>query len=114
MIQRQRLLEPQEMEIKAVLKIDLLGDPTIKQCKDFFQELSERNWQKMTNEEAKLIAVYNLLSYEEALEAIKKEISAAARLAGIMRYGTLVHFLENNTVVFFCGKTDEQESCLKI
>ncbi|MCU7492693.1 MAG: hypothetical protein ACM3UR_10410 [Bacteroidota bacterium] len=95
------------MEIKAVLKIDLPGDPTIKQCRDFYQELSERNWQKMTNEEARFIVVYNnLLSYEEALDAIKKEISQASRISGIARYGTLVHFIENNTVVFFCGKAD--------
>lgn len=104
-------MERYKMEIKAVLKIDLLGDPTTKQCRDFYQELTERNWQKMTKEEEKLLVIYNnLLSYEEALEAIKKELAEAARLSGITRYGTLVHFLESNTVVFFCGKTDELEN----
>lgn len=99
------------MEIKAVLKIDLLGDPTTKQCWDFYQELSARNWQKVEKEEEKLLVIYNnLISYEEALEKIKKEISGAASASGISRYGALVHFIENNMVVFFCGRTDEKQT----
>ncbi|MGE5432861.1 MAG: hypothetical protein ACM3QX_17395 [Syntrophomonadaceae bacterium] len=98
------------MEIKAVLKIDLLGDPTAKQSRDFYQELSARNWQRMASEEEKLLVVYrNLISYEEALETIKKELSEAAVVSGITRYGTLVHFMESNMVVFFCGKSGERE-----
>lgn len=97
------------MEIKAVLKIDLLEDPAPKQCRDFYQELSARNWQKVENEEDKLLVIYeNLLSYEEALEKIKSELSESAKVSGITKYGTLVHFLENNMVVFFCGKTEEK------
>ena len=102
------------MEIKAVLKIDLLGDPSPRQCRDFYEELSVKNWQKMDKEEEKLQVVYNNLhSYEEALDKIKKEISEAARASGISRYGALVHFIESNMVVFFCGKNngkDKQEN----
>lgn len=98
------------MEIKAVLKIDLLGDPAPRQCRDFYQELAARNWLKVENEESKVLVIYeNIISYEEALEKIKRELFESAKLSGITRYGTLVHFLGNNMVVFFCGKTEEKE-----
>lgn len=98
------------MEIKAILKIDLLGDPTPKQSKGFYQELSLRNWQKMDLEEEKFLIIYNdLLSYEEALETIKKELLQAALSSGISRYAALLHFEESNMVVFFCGKNPDKE-----
>lgn len=96
------------MEIKAVLRIDLPGDPEPHQSRRFFHELLEKNWQKV--EEEKLLVIYNnLLSYEEALEAIKKELTEASLVSGISRYGALVHFIDSNMVVFFSGKNGENE-----
>lgn len=95
------------MEIKAVIRIDLPGDPEPHQSRCFFHELFEKSWQKM--EEEKLLVVYsNILSYEDALEAIKKELSEAALASGILRYGALVHFIDSNMVVFFSGKNGEK------
>ncbi|MCU7495248.1 MAG: hypothetical protein HF314_09605 [Ignavibacteria bacterium] len=97
------------MAVKAVLKIDLLGDPSPNQCRSFYQELSTKNWQKMNGEEKLLVIYNNLVSYEEALETIKKELSDAAETSSITRYGALVHFVESNVVVFFCGKSEAAE-----
>ncbi|HEX2867238.1 MAG TPA: hypothetical protein VHO03_09365 [Ignavibacteriales bacterium] len=95
------------MEIKAVLRVDLPGDPDPRQSRIFFHELLEKNWQK--TEEEKLLVVYgNILSYEDALETIKKELSEAASVSGILRYGALVHFIDSNMVVFFSGKNGEK------
>lgn len=96
------------MEIKAVIRIDLPGDPEPRQSKSFFQKLLEKNWQKA--EEEKLLVLYNNIpSYEEALETIKKELTEASKVSGISRYGVLVHFIDSNMVVFFSGKNGEKE-----
>ncbi|MGE5401761.1 MAG: hypothetical protein ACM3S2_15275 [Ignavibacteriales bacterium] len=95
------------MNIQAILNIDLLGEPTPRQKKNFYQELSCRSWKEVPHAENKrLVAFDNIYSDEEAIERIKRNLSEVAAMTEIFKYSAIVHFPESNLVVFFCGQNE--------